>query len=68
MCLTLPARITSVSADGSSAEVDLAGRIRPVKLAFSPAAAAGEWVLVNADLAVAKITESEAREINDYLK
>jgi len=67
MCLTLPARIKSVNREDFSAYVDLAGQSRRVRMSFSDRAEIGDWVLVNADLAVAKITELEAQEINDYL-
>ncbi|MFA5020584.1 MAG: HypC/HybG/HupF family hydrogenase formation chaperone [Patescibacteria group bacterium] len=68
MCLTLPARVKSAASGKIFIEVDLAGQARRVKTAFSEAVSIGDWVLVNADLAVAKITLQEAQEINDYLK
>lgn len=68
MCLTLPARIKAANRGNSTLLVDLVGQERQVRLAFSEAAEVGDWVLVNADLAVAKITAEEAQEINDYFK
>jgi hydrogenase assembly chaperone HypC/HupF len=67
MCLTLPARLKTINYNDYSAQVDLAGKDRRVRLGFSEAAQSGDWVLVNADLAVAKITSQEAEEINEYL-
>ncbi|MFA6593954.1 MAG: HypC/HybG/HupF family hydrogenase formation chaperone [Candidatus Buchananbacteria bacterium] len=65
MCLTVPARV--ISAADNYLEVEIAGTRRQVKRAFSEAPQSGEWVLVNADLAVVKITEKEAEEISGYL-
>ena len=68
MCLTLPAQIISFEASDSSVLVDLSGQERRVRTAFMESAVIGDWVLVNADLAVAKISEKEANEINEFLK
>ena len=80
MCLTVPHKIKKVS--GHKAELD-DGRMVDISLllmdeAGLPAEArssaslgrakAGDWVLANADLAVQKITEKEAKEINNYPK
>lgn len=67
MCLTLPAQIISLDG-GLTAKVDLSGNERQVRLAFSDLVSAGDWVLINADLAVAKISAQEAQEINNYFK
>jgi hydrogenase maturation factor len=48
-------------------EVETAGTRRQVKRAFSRVPQPGEWVLINADLAVVAVTKQEAREISDYL-
>lgn len=62
MCLTLPKKIVRIDkgiihlADGSKA-----------KAAFFEKAVAGDWVLVNADLAVAKVTADQAGEIKELL-
>jgi len=68
MCLTLPAQVKSAGISKLFIEVDLAGQVRRVKPAFSETVGSGDWVLVNADLAVARITPEEAQEINEYLK
>jgi len=67
MCLTLPAQIRSVNAENLSSLVDLSGEAREVRLGFSEIVLAGDWVLVNADLAVSKISPQEAEEIKEYL-
>ncbi|MFA5125253.1 MAG: HypC/HybG/HupF family hydrogenase formation chaperone [Patescibacteria group bacterium] len=65
MCLTVPAQV--ISAADNYLEVETAGTRRRVKRAFSAVPQVGDWVLVNADLAVVRITEQEAEEIAGYL-
>lgn len=65
MCLTVPAQV--ISAADNLLEVEIAGTRRQVKRAFSAEPQPGQWVLVNADLAVVKITDQEAKEIAGYL-
>ncbi len=61
MCLTLPVKIKKVLAgraelaDGREVKTVLAGKLK-----------AGDWVLANADLVVAKISKKEAEEIKKY--
>ena len=62
MCLTYPVKIISVSSGLAKIE----GKDLEVKTVLVPDAKAGDWVLVNANLALKKITEQEAREISDY--
>jgi len=66
MCLTLPAKI--ISFNGKSAYILTNGKGQKVKIGFSKPIRAGDWILVNADLAVAKINSKEAKEINNYFK
>ena len=57
MCLTIPKRIISVK--------DAVARVKngTVNVSLVPRAKAGDWVLVNADLAVRKISAIEAKKI-----
>ena len=63
MCLTKPAQIKKVK--GEAAEL-FDGR--HVNIAFAGKVKKNDWVLANANLAVAKISDKEAKEINQYLK
>ncbi|MFA6254490.1 MAG: HypC/HybG/HupF family hydrogenase formation chaperone [Patescibacteria group bacterium] len=63
MCLTKPAKIKKVK--GQSAEL-IDGR--KVSVAFAGKIKKDDWVLANANLAVAKISSKVAKEINQYLK
>lgn len=64
MCLTVPLKIEKITENGRAILSD--GRL--IDISILPNAGKGDWILVNADLAVAKITEAEAREIKDYFK
>jgi hydrogenase assembly chaperone HypC/HupF len=65
MCLTLPAQVLSIS-QNNSILVDFDGQNRLVNVAFNEGLMKGDWVLVNANLAIAKISRQEAEEITDY--
>lgn len=63
MCLTVPLKVKEVNglkaklSDGREVNVAL---INDLKI--------GDWVLANADLAVSRISEKEAEEINNIFK
>jgi hydrogenase maturation factor len=63
MCLTSPYKIKKIK--GQLAELNNG---RKVNVAFIKNLKAGDWVLANADLAVAKVSAKEAKEINQYFK
>jgi len=63
MCLTIPAKIDKI--DGGQAKL-IDGRMVNINLIKEPRV--GDWLLVNADLAVSKITAKQAKEINNYFK
>jgi hydrogenase assembly chaperone HypC/HupF len=63
MCLTLPFKIKKIS--GDRAELSDG---RSVNIAMVEKPKVGDWVLANADLAVAKVSQKEAEEIKNYLK
>jgi len=63
MCLTLPYKIEEMK--GTKAKLNN-GRI--VNTDLIKKIKVGDWILVNANLALKKITAKEAEEINNYLK
>lgn len=71
MCLAVPGRILSVG-DGESlarsGRVDFGGIRKEVSLAFVPEASVGDYVLVHVGCAIARVDESEARKVFEYLE
>jgi len=63
MCLTVPLKIKKIK--GQTAEL-VDGR--EVDIALVKDIKEGDWVLTNANLALDKISQKEAEEINNYLK
>ena len=63
MCLTYPAKIISIK--NGLAKIE--GKELKIKTVLAPDAKAGDWVLVNANLALKKISAKEAEEINVLL-
>lgn len=63
MCLTHPVQIVSVN----NGLAKISGKNLEIRTALVPDAKAGDWVLVNADLAIKKISRREAEEINKLL-
>lgn len=61
MCLTTPVKIKKVN--GQTAELADGRRIN---IALVDKVKKGDWILVNANLAVSKISKKEANEINGY--
>ena len=59
MCLTYPVKITSIK-DGLA---KIRGKSLEIKTILVPDAEKGDWVLVNANLALKKIEEKEAKII-----
>jgi len=60
MCLTYPVRIIEIK--NGLAKIE--GKNLEIKTALVPDAKKGDWVLVNTNLALKKITAKEAEEIN----
>ncbi len=62
MCLAVPGRIRSVDGEGltRTGEVDFAGALQTVNLSFVPEASTGDYVLVHAGVAIARLNEEEA--------
>lgn len=59
MCLAIPMRIVSI--EGSSAIVDAEGVTRKVRTDLLDNPAVGDYVLVHAGMAIAKVNEEEAQ-------
>jgi len=72
MCLAVPGKIVSIQDDPDPAlrraKVDFAGVRKEVSLAFTPEAAAGDYVLVHVGFALSVVDEAEAQKIFEYLR
>lgn len=70
MCLAIPGKVVSV-VDGDPAFrtgcVDFHGVRKTVNMAFAPEAESGDFVLVHAGIAIARVGEEEAARAYDYL-
>ena len=62
MCLAVTGRVVDV--EGDSGSVVIGDRVRPVSLIAVPGVAPGDYVLVSLGMALEKITEAEASEID----
>lgn len=65
MCLTKPNKIISLK--GDIALVESLGKKREVSLALVPGVSVGDWILVQANLAIAKVSAREAKAINKLI-
>lgn len=66
MCLAVPMRIVSIN--GVEAEVELEGVRRRARLDVLPEARVGDYVLIHAGMAIARVDEAEARQTLDLLR
>jgi len=62
MCLAVPAKITSIEADGVTAVVDMGGVTRETSLQLVPDARLGDYVLIHAGFAIQTLDEEDALE------
>jgi hydrogenase expression/formation protein HypC len=60
MCLAVPAQI--VACDGDQAVADLHGSRLTIATTLVPEAGVGDWVLIHAGFAIAKLEPREAQE------
>ena len=60
MCVGLPGKIEEIE-DGT-ATVDALGARRRVSVELLPSVAVGDWVMIHAGIAIARITQQEADE------
>ena len=58
MCVTAPARVIAVDADGAT--VLLGGRARRASTLIRPDTAVGDWVVVGAGAVLERISDEEA--------
>ena len=65
MCLTLPMQVKRI-ANGKT-YVDDKKSERLVKIGFTDQVKKGDWLLVNADLAINKVTAKEAQDLKKLL-
>ena len=66
MCLAIPMRI--VSMDGVTAVAEVDGVARKVRLDLLPEAALGDYVLIHAGLAIARVDAAQAEETLSLLR
>lgn len=66
MCLSLPARVISVS--GDVAEVSVGGAVFSAGLQMVQDVAVGDYILLHAGFAIEKLSEEEALETLRLLK
>jgi hydrogenase expression/formation protein HypC len=71
MCIGVPGRVVSITADGQRAQVMMAGAARDVDISFltgEEAAEVGDYVLVHVGFAMGKMTAEEAVETERMLE
>ena len=61
MCLAVPVRVVAIEEDGW-AQVEVGSLRRRVSLRLVPEAGVGDYVLLHAGYAIARVDEAEARE------
>ena len=66
MCLAVPGQI--VEHRGEEAVADLQGSRLRISTVLTPEAKVGDWVLVHAGFAIARIEEADALETWEYLR
>jgi len=71
MCLAVPGMILSIAGDEPilrTGRVDFGGVVKEINLAYTPEAAAGDYVLVHVGFAIAVIDEEEAGRVFEHLR
>ncbi len=67
MCLAIPARVLSAG-PGSQGRIDYLGTKIKVDLSLLEDVRVGDWVIVHAGFAIAKLDAAEARQTLRYLR
>lgn len=70
MCLAIPGKIETIDnhqAEARSGMVSFGGIRKSINLAFVPDAENGDYVIVHAGFAIAKLNEQEAHRVFDLL-
>ena len=71
MCLSIPAKLLSVTGDdpfNRMGKVSFGGVFKEISLAYVPEVQLGDYVLVHVGFAISIIDEEEAQFVYDYLK
>jgi hydrogenase expression/formation protein HypC len=66
MCLAIPMRIVAIDGPAAVAEVD--GVSRQVRLDLLPEVSLGDYVLIHAGLAIARVDAAHAEETLSFLR
>jgi hydrogenase expression/formation protein HypC len=66
MCLAIPMRLIEI--DGFSAVAEVDGVSRQVRLDLLPEAVLGDYVLIHAGLAIARVDAEQAEETLSFLR
>jgi len=66
MCLAIPMRI--IEMDGATAVAEVDGVTRKVRLDLLPEASLGDYVLIHAGLAIARVDAAQAEETLSLLR
>lgn len=69
MCLALPGKILSITAEGSLSmgEIDFSGVKKTVCLAYTPEAKVGDYVIVHVGFAISVLNEKQAQSTLDLI-
>lgn len=70
MCLAIPGQVLSIEGDDPltrQGRVAFAGIVKRVNLAYAPETVVGDYVLVHAGFAIARVDETEALKTLAYL-
>jgi hydrogenase expression/formation protein HypC len=71
MCLVVPGKILSIVNDDGvmrTGRVSFGGIVKEVNLAYTPDAAAGDYVIVHVGFAISTVDEREAERVFAYLQ
>jgi hydrogenase expression/formation protein HypC len=66
MCLAIPMRLIEI--DGAAAVAEVDGVTRQVRLDLLPEAILGDYVLIHAGLAIARVDADQAEETLSFLR
>jgi hydrogenase expression/formation protein HypC len=66
MCLAIPMRLIEI--DGAAAVAEVDGVTRQVRLDLLPEAVLGDYVLIHAGLAIARVDADQAEETLSFLR
>ncbi len=72
MCLSVPAKLLSISGEGDpigrTGKVSFGGVAKEISLAYVPEARVNDYVLVHVGFAISVIDEEEAKFVFEYLE